>query len=295
MPEGDTIFRAASTLQRALARQTVTEFSSVFPKLTRVDEDSGVVGRSVESVEARGKWLLMHFSSDLILLTHMLMNGSWHIYRPGERWKRRREEMRIVIGTPKMMAVAFTIQVAEFHNAASLTRRRGFNQLGPSLLAEEFDVAAAAARLRLQPDAQVGSALLAQSVVAGIGNVYKSEVCFACGVNPFRRVSSLSVTETVCLMTTARKFLQMNVAPSSGERIVTYTGMRRTTRRVDPAEALWVYARRGDPCRKCGAAIESRKQGIDARTTFWCPVCQPATGEAEGQAVATKGEPRGKP
>jgi endonuclease-8 len=276
VPEGDTIFRAASTLQRALARQTVTEFSSVFPKLTRVDEDSGVVGRSVESVEARGKWLLMHFSSDLILLTHMLMNGSWHIYRPGERWKRRREEMRIVIGTPKMMAVAFTIQVAEFHNAASLTRRRGFNQLGPSLLAEEFDVAAAAARLRLQPDAQVGSALLAQSVVAGIGNVYKSEVCFACGVNPFRQVSTLSVAETVCLMTTARKFLQMNVTPVSSDRIVTYTGMRRTTRRTDPAEARWVYARRSDPCRRCGTAIESRKQGIDARTTFWCPVCQPA-------------------
>jgi len=279
VPEGDTIFRAASTLQRALAGQPVTEFSSVFPKLNRVEEDSGVVGRSVESAEARGKWLLMRFSGDLILLTHMLMNGSWHIYRPGERWKRRHDDMRIVIGTPKMMAVAFTIQVAEFHTAASLARRRVFNQLGPSLLAEEFDVASAAARLRLQPDAEVGTALLAQSVMAGIGNVYKSEVCFACGVNPFRWVSSLSVAETVCLMATARKFLQMNVTTSSGERIVTYTGMRRTTRRADPAEALWVYARRGDPCRKCGALVESRKQGMDARTTFWCPVCQPAAGE----------------
>jgi endonuclease VIII len=294
VPEGDTIFRAASTLQRALAGQVVTKFFSVFPKLTRVEEDSGVVGRSVESVEARGKWLLMHFSGDLILLTHMLMNGSWHIYRPGERWKRRHEDMRVVIGTPKMIAVAFTIQVAEFHTGASLARRRVFNQLGPSLLMEEFDVAAAAARLGLQADAEVGAALLAQSVAAGIGNVYKSEVCFACGVNPFRRVSSLSVAETVSLMATARTFLQMNVAPNSGHRIVTYTGMRRTTRRADPAEALWVYARRGDPCRKCGALIESRKQGIDARTTFWCPLCQPATGEAEGNTVATKGEPRGK-
>ena len=288
MPEGDTIFRAASTLQRALAGQPVTQFSSVFPKLNRVDEDSGVVGRSVESVEARGKWLLMHFSGDLILLTHMLMNGSWHIYRPGERWKRRRDDMQIVIGTPKMMAVAFTIQVAEFHTAASLARRRVFNQLGPSLLADEFDVGGAAARLRLQPDAEVGTALLAQSVVAGIGNVYKSEVCFACGVNPFRRVSSLSVAETVCLMTTARKFLQMNVTASSGERIVTYTGMRRTTRRADPAEALWVYARRGDPCRKCGTFVESHKQGMEARTTFWCPVCQPAAGESG--ASGTRGQ-----
>ena len=294
MPEGDTIFRAASTLHRALAGQRVTEFSSVFPKLTRVETDSGVAGRSVESVEARGKWLLMHLSGDLILLTHMLMNGSWHIYRPGERWKRRRDDMRIVIGTPKMIAVAFTIQVAEFHTAASLARRRVFNQLGPSLLAEEFDVAGAAGRLRLQPDAEVGTALLRQSVVAGIGNVYKSEVCFACGVNPFRRVHSLSVAETACLIGTARTFLQMNVAPSSGEPMVTYTGMRRTTRRVDPAEALWVYARRGDPCRKCGAAIESRKQGIDARTTFWCPVCQPEPAWGEAAATPARGEPGGK-
>ena len=275
MPEGDTIFRAASTLHRALAGQPVTEFSSVFPKLTRVEEDSGVVGRSVESVEARGKWLLMHFSSDLILLTHMLMNGSWHIYRPGERWKRRRDDMRIVIGTPKMIAVAFTMQIAEFHTAASLARRRVFNQLGPSLLGREFDAVGAAARLRSRPEQEVGEALLAQSVVAGIGNVYKSEVCFACEVNPFRRVDSLSVTEAVCLMTTARKFLQANVTPEPGDRIVTYPGMRRTTRRSDPGEALWVYARRGDPCRKCGTLIESRQQGIDARTTFWCPVCQP--------------------
>ncbi|MGA8234085.1 MAG: DNA-formamidopyrimidine glycosylase family protein [Candidatus Acidiferrales bacterium] len=293
MPEGDTIFRAASTLHRALAGQRVTEFSSVFPKLTRVEEDSGVVGRCVESVEARGKWLLIHFSGDLILLTHMLMNGSWHIYRPGERWKRRRDDMRITIGTAKMIAVAFTIQVAEFHTAASLARRRVFNQLGPSLLDEEFDVLGAAARLRLQGDAEVGTALLAQSVVAGIGNVYKSEACFACRVNPFRRVSSLSVAETAGLMAAARKFLQMNAAPGSGDRMVTYTGMRRTTRRADPAEALWVYARKGDPCRKCGALIESRKQGIDARTTFWCPVCQPAADEADEKSMAARGEPGG--
>jgi endonuclease VIII len=185
--------------------------------------------------------------------------------------------------------------VAEFHTAASLARRRVFNQLGPSLLGEEFDVPGAAARLRLQSDAEVGSALLTQSVVAGIGNVYKSEVCFACGVNPFRRVSSLSVAETAGLMAVARKFLQMNVAPSSGDRIVTYTGLRRTTRRADPAEALWVYARRGDPCRKCGNSIESRKQGIDARITFWCPVCQPAAGEAEAQSLAIRGEPTREP
>jgi endonuclease VIII len=275
VPEGDTIFRAASTLDRALAGQSVSKFTSVFPKLNRIDEDSPIAGRAIERVEARGKWLLMHFSGDLILLTHMLMNGSWHIYRPGERWKRRREDMRVQIETPKMIAVAFRIQVAEFHTEESLQRRRGFNQLGPSLLADKFDPVEAASKLRLLGNKEVGEALLDQTVVAGIGNVYKSEICFACGVNPFRLVASLSISETMCLMTTARTFLLTNVTSTSGDRVVTYRGMRRTTRHSDPAEALWVYRRRGEPCRKCGTPIEARKQGPDARTTFWCPVCQP--------------------
>ena len=275
MPEGDTIFRTASTLHRALAGQSVSKFTSVFPKLNRIDEGSPIAGRTVERVEARGKWLLMHFSGDLILLTHMLMNGSWHIYRPGERWKRRRDDMRVRIETPKIIAVAFRIQVAEFHTEASLERRRGFNQLGPSLLADKFNPPEAAARLRLLANEEIGEALLNQTVVAGIGNVYKSEICFACGVNPFRLVESLSMAETMCLMTTAREFMQANVTSASGDRVATYKGMRRTTRYSDPAEALWVYRRRGDPCRKCGTPIEARKQGLDARTTFWCPVCQP--------------------
>jgi endonuclease-8 len=81
MPEGDTIFRAARTLNLALAGQTITSFETVLPRLSRVEVDDGVVGRTVEKVEARGKWLLMYFSGDLILLSHMLMSGSWHIYR----------------------------------------------------------------------------------------------------------------------------------------------------------------------------------------------------------------------
>ena len=112
MPEGDTIFRAARTLHRALAGQTVTGFDSVLPKLERVEVNSPVTGRTIEKVEANGKWLLIYFSGDLILLTHMLMNGSWHIYRPGERWKRRGADMRIVIRTEKIHAVAFTVPIA---------------------------------------------------------------------------------------------------------------------------------------------------------------------------------------
>jgi len=123
MPEGDTIFRTARTLERALGGQTVTRFETVLPKLARIDCDTPLAGRTVDLVESRGKWLLMHFSGDLVLLTHMLMSGSWHIYRPGEKWQRHRTHMRIVVETPPMLAVAFNVPVAEFHTARSLTRR----------------------------------------------------------------------------------------------------------------------------------------------------------------------------
>lgn len=277
MPEGDTIFRAARTLHRALAGEIVTAFESVLPKLERVEVDTPVTGRSVEKVEASGKWLLIHFSGGLILLTHMLMSGSWHIYRPGERWKRRAIDMRIVIRTPKIEAVAFKVPIAEFHNADSLRRRRVFNQLGPSVLAPAYDDGDILRRLRSRPETAVGEALLTQSLLAGIGNVFKSEICFACGVNPFRTIGTLSISELACLSATARKFMEANVTDTSGDHIVTYTGIRRTTGRADREENLWVYRRKGEACRRCGASIESRKQGLDARTTFWCPNCQPLT------------------
>ena len=117
MPEGDTIFRAAATLNRALQGQVVTRFVSVYPALTRVDSDTPIAGRTVDGVESRGKHLLMRFSGDLILRTHMRMSGSWHIYRPGERWQRPRADMRIVVATAAYEAVAFTVPVAEFYTA----------------------------------------------------------------------------------------------------------------------------------------------------------------------------------
>jgi endonuclease VIII len=274
MPEGDTIFRAARTLHRALAGEVVTGFESVLPKLERVEVDAGVTGRTIEKVQAQGKWTLIHFSGDLILLTHMLMSGSWHIYRPGERWRRRRLEMRVIIRTAKIEAVGFNVPIAEFHTADSLRRRRVFNQIGPSVLATEYDDAEIVRRLCGRPELTVGEALLSQSLLAGIGNVFKSEICFACGVHPFRTVGSLSILEMASLVSTARKFLLANVADTSGDEIVTYAGIRRTTGRSNSEENLWVYGRRDQPCRRCGAVIESRKQGLDARTSFWCPNCQ---------------------
>lgn len=275
MPEGDTIFRAARTLHRALAGQVVIRFETQLPHLQRIHDDTPLTGRTLEEVSAHGKWMTMRFSGDLILLTHMLMSGSWHIYRPGEKWQRSRYDMRIVIATQHFEAVAFKVPVAEFHTAASLSQRDGFAQLGPDILSRTFDEQHAKSNLEGQPSLEVGEALLRQHVMAGMGNVYKSEVCFACRVNPFARVQTLTDDQVNCLITTARKFLSANVTDTAGDGIVTYTGFRRTTRRTDPAERLWVYGRRGSPCRRCGTLIESRKQGRDARITFWCPTCQP--------------------
>jgi endonuclease-8 len=275
MPEGDTIYRAARTLNLALAGQNVTSFESALPHLSRVEVDRGVVGRTVEKVEAQGKWLLMHFSGGLILLSHMLMSGSWHIYRPGETWQRSRYNMRVVIGTPKILAVAFNVPVAEFHTAEWLTRREGFRSVGPSTLAENIDETEIVARLRARPDLEIGVSLLTQSLLSGIGNVFKSEICFACGINPFRTVADLSDDDLKCLVSKARKFMLANVTESSGDKITTYVPMRRTTGRANVSERLWVYKRTGEPCRHCGSTIVSRKQGFDARTSFWCPRCQP--------------------
>ena len=281
MPEGDTIYRTASTLHRALAGQTVTQLETVLPRLARVEVDSPVTGRTVQKVEAHGKWLAMRFSGDLILLTHMLMSGSWHIYRPGERWLRARIHMRVVIYTDRILAVAFNVQVAEFHSAASLQRREGFNALGPSLLAAKFDRDKAVAHLRAHPELEIGGALMRQSLLAGIGNVFKSEICFACRIHPFRLVRSLSDEKLTVLAATAHRLLQANVADLSRDTLVTHHGFRHTTGRQNPEERLWVYDRAGEACRRCGTTIESYRQGPDARTTFWCPRCQPA------QAVAT--------
>jgi endonuclease-8 len=267
MPEGDTILRTARTLQRALGGQAVTRFETVLPKLARVDVDRPLAGRTVERVESAGKWLLMRFSGDLTLLTHMLMSGSWHIYRPGERWQRGRQHMRIVIETARMVAVAFNVPVAEFHTEASLSRRPGFNRLGPAVLADDFDADAAVRNLQAQPDLEIAVALLKQSILAGIGNEFKSEVCFAAGVNPFRTVGSLPVADLRRLLDVARHQMSDNV--------LQHSAMRRTTRRVEPSENLWVYGRSGEPCRKCGEPIQARRHTADARLTYWCPRCQP--------------------
>lgn len=259
MPEGDTIFRSARTLHRALAGATVTGFETVYAPLASAHDNTPVTGRVIERVESRGKWLLIHFSGDLILVTHMRMSGSWHIYRRGERWQRSRTHMRVMIQTEKFEAVAFDVPVAQFHMAQSLARHPSIPRLGPDLAGAEFAQKDARARLRSEATEEIGNALLDQRVIAGIGNVFKSEMCFVCGIHPFRKVASLSDAEVEAVFDTSHRLMQANVQEHAPGGIVTYTGPRRTTRANDPAARLWVYRRAGKQCRRCGATILMRR------------------------------------
>ncbi|BDG01104.1 DNA-formamidopyrimidine glycosylase family protein [Anaeromyxobacter oryzae] len=290
MPEGDTLHRTAATLHRALAGRTVVRFETVLPKLARVDVDRPIAGRTVEAVTAAGKHLLMTFSGQplivrperggraaaaeskagpLVLRTHLRMNGTWHLYRPGARWQRPRSAMRIVVETADAVAVAFDVPVAELLDRGALARQRDLTRMGPDLLAPDFDAAEAARRLRARPDAEVGEALLDQAAVAGAGNVFKSEILFVAGVHPARRVRELPDVDVDRIVAEARRLLLANVragAPSG----------RRTTGRWNPGERLFVYGRGGEPCRRCGAPVAFARQGIHARVTYFCPRCQPA-------------------
>jgi endonuclease-8 len=274
MPEGDTIYRTARTLDRALAGRVVTGFETMLPALARVHHDHPITGRTVAGVRSVGKHVLIEFSGDLFLRTHMRMSGSWHIYRPGERWRRPRIAMRIVVATSEYVAVGFDVPVAEFLTAGELERHAELGALGPDLLDGGFDAREAARRLRALAGTELSDALLNQRAIAGVGNVFKSEVLFVCGLHPFRTVASLSDAEVEALVDAARTLLKANVIDGARSAAPTWGGARRTTRSLDPGARLWVYGRSGKPCRRCGTAIEYRRQGRDARGTYWCPHCQ---------------------
>jgi endonuclease-8 len=271
VPEGDAIFRTARTLHRALAGRVVTRFESVLPALTRVHADAPLTGRTVEGVEAAGKHVLMRFSGGLALRTHMRMNGSWHVYRPGERWQCPRRDMRLVVATDAFEAVAFNVPVAEFLDGREEARQPDLRAIGPDLLGATFDEGAALGRIRQRGREQVADVLLDQRVVAGIGNVYKSEVLFLCRIDPFAAAGDVADDRLIEALRTARKLLQANVTSLHG--ITTYLGYRRTRSR-DESERRYVYGRARRPCRRCGAPIHVRPQGRQARLTYWCPRCQ---------------------
>ncbi|HVE71465.1 MAG TPA: DNA-formamidopyrimidine glycosylase family protein [Thermoanaerobaculia bacterium] len=263
MPEGDTIHRAARTLHAALAGRVITRFETVFPQLERVE----MTGRTIESVDAAGKNLLMHFSGDLHLRTHMRMNGSWHIYRPGERWRKRFHEMRIVMETDAWVAVAFNVPVAELHDSRSLERQDDLLNIGPDFLGDVFDWDEAQRRIRARPEEEIANVLLNQRVVSGIGNEYKSELLFMTGVSPFAKVRDLNDEQLDRILKISRKVMLANINKRSAARITNFS--------LDPSAWQYVYGRGGKPCRKCGSPISYAKQGKDARGTYWCPKCQP--------------------
>jgi endonuclease VIII len=300
MPEGDTIYRTARALQKAVGGKVVTGFETGLAKLARVNDNAPLVGRVVEKVESRGKWCLIFFSGDLILVTHMLMSGSWHLYRTGEKWWMGRERMRVVIRTAEWEAVGFNIPVAEFYTTRSLERSSQVPKLGPDILSDEFTVDGGVARLaaygRENPEAEIAVVLLNQRVLAGLGNVYKSEVAFAAGVNPFRAMKTITPREMDVMVEISQRYMKANVVDGAGDGIVTYAGNRRTTHAMDREERLWVYGRQGQACRRCGAAVMMRKQGVQARSTYWCPECQPwkGMGEAAAPVGRTQVARRGK-
>jgi len=269
MPEGDTIYRAARTLRAALAGRIVTRFETVFPQLTGVDHRTPIAGRTIDGVVSEGKHLIIAFSGDLHLRTHMRMHGSWHIYKPGERWRMRRSDMRIVLETNAWVAVAFNVPVAEFHDGTSLARQDDLANIGPDFLGETFDFEEALRRIRGCAGEEIADVLLNQRVVAGIGNEYKSEVLFLAHIQPFTRVDGLTDEQLRHVLELARKLMVANVTKQSQGRVTTFS--------LDRSQQKYVYGRGGKPCRRCGSPVQYAKQGPDARGTYWCGRCQPLT------------------
>ncbi len=278
MPEGDTIVRAAATLHRVLAGREIVRVESAISQV----RPERLTGARVTRVEARGKWLAMHFDRGLVLLSHMRMHGAWHTCPRGARWRKPRAAMRLVLATGDAEAVAFNVPVIELRTEAEIKRHPSLSRLGPDLLAANTDVAEAVARLRATGDLPIGEALLRQRALAGIGNVYKSEVLFACRLHPATPVSRLSDDDLARLVGTAASQLRLNVG--SPNTATTAAAGRRTTGRLKPSDRLWAYGRAGRPCLRCGTPIKVMKMGTGARLTYWCPICQP-TGRDSGVGI----------
>lgn len=271
MPEGDTIFRTAAVLRRALLGSEVRGArSQPRPGLAHVPRLAAVVGRTVDGVEARGKHLLIGFSGGLWLRTHLRMRGSWHRYRAGEAWRLPAARASCVLETDDAVAVCFDAPEVELLTGLELARHPTLRGLGPDLLAPSLDAEEAVDRLRADPARPLGEALLDQRVVSGMGNVYKSEVCFLERLDPWGRVGAVRQEDLRAALATGRRLMRANL--DGGRRVTTGVGA--------PGSSLWVYRRAGRPCRRCGTLIQGRRQGEQARMTYWCPRCQPGSPSA---------------
>jgi endonuclease-8 len=259
VPEGDNLARISDVLRRALVGQTVG--SARGRAAAQFDR---LAGSQVESVEARGKHLLIGFDNGLTLHTHLGLVGSWHRYRPGERWRRAPARAAAVIETPVSVAVCFDPMTVELIETRALPLHPALAKLGPDASTAEFDADAALSRLA-SVDRQataIGDALLDQQVLAGVGNVIRSEVLFIERVDPLRSVAEMDEPTRRRLIARSAAILRAN--RGGGQRVTTAPGTRG---------ALYVYGRTGRPCRRCGTPISSRISP-GGRRVYWCPSCQ---------------------
>lgn len=257
MPEGDTVYRSAKNLAAVFDGTVLTRCDIRVPRFATVD----LTGEVVEEVVSRGKHLLMRVG-EYTLHSHLKMEGSWHIYPDGARWRRPAFQARAIIANAQYTAVGFELGLFEVVERAAEDAVVGY--LGPDLLGPGWDAELALANLAADPDREIGLALLDQRNLAGLGNVYRCELCFLRGVLPTRAVGE--VTDLPRMVALAKKLIEANK-----DRVE-----RTTTGRLRGATD-WVYGRAGKPCLRCGTTIVKGALGDDAlqlRDTYWCPSCQ---------------------
>lgn len=259
MPEGDTVWQAARRLHVALAGKVLTRSDLRVPRYATAD----LTGRAVLDVTPRGKHLLTRIEGGLTLHSHLRMDGSWKVYDTGRPWSGGpAHQIRAVLGTADRTAVGYRLPVLELLRTTDETRAVG--HLGPDLLGPDWDPDRALENLLRDPDRALGEALLDQRNLAGIGNVYKSELCFLLGVTPWLSVGALPADRAAQLPALAKKLLEFN-----RDRPVRVTTGRRE-------QNLFVYGRTPRPCLHCGTPVRSGNQGDGSRErpTYWCPHCQ---------------------
>ena len=289
MPEGDTLARIAIALRPYLAGRVVTGARARLPG----PQVSRIVGQKIDAVDAAGKNLLIKFDGGLELRTHLGLHGSWHRYRPGETWRRPPSRAALVLEVPGAIAVCFDAPVVELFERRAEVIHPTISMLGPDLLGASYDQAEAARRLRdpSRAGTAIGEAILDQRAVAGVGNVYKSEILFMERVDPFAPVSVIDDETLERVLATAREQLQANARSDAPAGRSTTVDLKTGTR-LAPSR-LWVYDRAGRPCHRCGTLIQAAPQGSELpRTTYWCPSCQAsvsAAAPARKAARAAKG------
>jgi len=261
MPEGDTLHRTAYTLARVLNGQRLVRVRSSVPAIAHAE----LAGHVVEQVSAQGKNLLVRFDDGRVLHTHLKMRGSWHVYRPGERFQRPEHQARVVLEVSDALAVCFAAPTVRLLAPNAAINDPYLNGLGPDLIPDQFDLEQAVAGLLALGEMSLGEAVMTQTALSGVGNIYKSETLFVCRLDPFRAVSAYDREDLVRVVQTARELLRKNALPGSPQRTTTTSGI---------TGQYYVYKRSGQGCRVCGTPVKMQRQGVLHRSTYYCPSCQ---------------------